>query len=320
MKINDLYESDNEETVDYWVSKIKKSPFYHNVLNPQLKKLKEFDPEILNHDFTDEHFHNYVIENLQTLYHGTRRVDETVTEITLREREAPLDTSLLVHNTVNKMAKEKFGINIRNGMFASQDALVTKSYGATTMLIPLGDYRIFYTPGVTDFTDKYRVAAHNDFGADMIFNIIDQVSHEANEQKLLRKLSLSYGSVDDNEFVMRLFENVPEYKYYDSFDDIFKTIVGVASENIRGTAKLYDIDINDEQVKKISRWVEETVKVEIDQLIDNLKQYVDSIVETKNLDDIYKDEEIIVWFDKALIVLTSSSDGIGIIKQLLKDA
>ena len=45
------------------------------------------------------------------------------------------------------------------------------------------------------------------------------------------------------------------------------------------------------------------------------------------IEDIYNanaitrhEAEIIIWFDKSLIALTSSWDDIGIIKQLLKDA
>lgn len=317
MKINDLYESDNEETVTSAASRIQKSPYYSKVLKPQLEKLKKYDPNILTHDYDDEYFHRYMFENLIAIYHGTKRVDQAITEITQKERDLPLDTSDLVHDTVNKMANKKLGMNVRNGMFGTLNAQAASAYGKVTMLIPLGDYKIFYCPDIKDFTDQLQVAGHNDFGAGMIYNLVDIVAREAYEQRLLYKLGLVSESIDV-DFFMTMFESIPEHITYKSFDDIFNVMLEAVTKNIKDAARVYNLNIDNAAEKKIVDWAKDAIQDTINEKVNRLQQYVNNMVVTQTIDDI-SDEELILWFDKAYLLLTSRRETIDVIKKLLEE-
>lgn len=99
------------------------------------------------------------------LYHNTMKFKEPYHKVSIsidRDRK-PVDTSEYIHNLTNKYALERFGVKVRNGLFAFNNNKKFEYYGTNQYtLLPLNNnYRIFYNPKVWDFTLAYTEEEEN---------------------------------------------------------------------------------------------------------------------------------------------------------------
>lgn len=65
----------------------------------------------------------------------------------------PKNTPLELHDTINNVAYDKFGVLIRNGLFATTKIKEATEYGTVYRIFPTEDnYTVFTNPNVSDLT------------------------------------------------------------------------------------------------------------------------------------------------------------------------
>lgn len=67
---------------------------------------------------------------------------------------APKDTSIHVHDYINKYFMQHHGAPFRNAIFATSDWDATEHYGETYVLFPIGPLKYLWSPVVTDLYDS----------------------------------------------------------------------------------------------------------------------------------------------------------------------
>lgn len=91
------------------------------------------------------------------LMRGSRNEIES-TKIAFKESRPPKDTWKPFHETVNRLAEEKVGYAVRNGMLATNDLEQTGIYGSNVYhVVPTNGFKVYYNPNVRDMTAHYDV-------------------------------------------------------------------------------------------------------------------------------------------------------------------
>lgn len=71
---------------------------------------------------------------------------------TVRKDRTPRDTPKHVHNYVDELFYDEFGIRARsNTLFCSMDAHAVKTYGDPYLIFPIGQYKLIWSPEISDF-------------------------------------------------------------------------------------------------------------------------------------------------------------------------
>lgn len=96
------------------------------------------------------------------LYHGSTKRLDSGTKLNFRFRDKSKDTALIINAVVNDHLVQEYGLPIRNLLYTTQDASVASGYGELCIVIPAGNYNLYYSDGVGDFTDHFGVSG-NDF-------------------------------------------------------------------------------------------------------------------------------------------------------------
>lgn len=114
------------------------------------KRVELFDTIIASKYFNDNIL-PYIINGITPpqLVHGSYKLEPRKI-VNMNRREKPVDTSMIIHNLVNQESEKKFGVKIRNLLFASQDPEVAERYGTSHTLIPLEDDYAFYYSDIVD--------------------------------------------------------------------------------------------------------------------------------------------------------------------------
>ena len=165
------------------------------------------------------------------------------------------------------LSKEKFNVPIRNLIFADKSIVVASEYGNPYVLFPLGDYRLFYSEGVKDFTARYNT------DTDVTFSIINEIllkyrddyddmvmeslsdtfeTYELDYQnmktfdkslkKMIRKMAAEYFKDPDNtDNVKQSDIKILEKRFYESAKEIFKQFSNYVKQ-IETTKSMHDID------------------------------------------------------------------------------
>lgn len=127
MRIRDIIHEGSSNDIEGYKDMVKKTPYYKNVLKPELERyVRDKINEPIENIPESKLIHGFK-QYCRVLYHGTPTGD-TFTRVTFKERKVPKDTSLVAHEYINKLAKEKFGVPVRNGMFATIDYDLTSVY------------------------------------------------------------------------------------------------------------------------------------------------------------------------------------------------
>lgn len=118
----------------------------------------EIDDTIVKQIISTDYFKDSLKSSIW-LYHNTKKFKEPYhkVSITIDRDRKPVDTREDIHNLTNKYALERFGVKVRNGLFAFNKNTKFQYYGTNQyVLLPLNNnYRIFYNPKVWDFTLAY---------------------------------------------------------------------------------------------------------------------------------------------------------------------
>ena len=136
---------------------------------------------IISSKFFNDNILPYIIRNRMPpeLIHGTYKMEPRKI-INISQREKPVDTSKIIHDLVNKESIEKFGVPIRNLLFASQSAEVSENYGSTITLVPLDDdYQFYYSDIVSDmYTSSNGIFSFSDHNKKRGRAVLDAVNSD----------------------------------------------------------------------------------------------------------------------------------------------
>lgn len=133
MRINDLLFENNETITDGQVKEIFSQPFFKN--NGYEKLLK----------------------------HYTKNLESNISLWKNRKRAYPKDSYSVFHDYINKLSKEKFGIEIRSDtlftLSVNLEPLITfpDNFNDVILVVPKGEYKLFYNPLVDDMTMFYKL-------------------------------------------------------------------------------------------------------------------------------------------------------------------
>lgn len=85
-------------------------------------------------------------------YHGTRNATDEIQEVPFKLRTKPKDTNRFLHDAINELSTDQFGIPIRNLLFAYIDKRLGSIYGNVFVIIPKGDFKVYFHPDINDMT------------------------------------------------------------------------------------------------------------------------------------------------------------------------
>lgn len=164
------------------------------------------------------------------LYHSSNSLIPDGTLVPFRLRDMPRDTSLKIHDAVNTLTVEKFGVPVRNLLFTYRNKDKSEGYGAHIYeIIPNGNnFKFYYAEYVDDFTDHSRDAFEKmDIGA--YFNKMHPDAElEMRDQALYLDLAVKRALNGEREFVgkkvLQFLETGGLSKYIDSVFEIAELV------------------------------------------------------------------------------------------------
>jgi len=275
MLIKHLLEDDNQENYRKIIERIAESKYFNEMYGMQLKTIKPEDLENGN-----------LVNEFPNMYRGSYNYSTPYLVITpYSGNRIPLNTNVEIHKYVNMLSTEKFGVPIRNLIFADKKITTAAEYGNPYVLFPLGDYRLFYSENVKDFTEHYNTDIN------MILFIIDEV---------LLEFENTY-----DEMVMKsltdTFENYElDYKNQKTFDKSLKKLARkMASEYYNDPDGISNY--KQSVVKILERRFYEYGK----KIFKQFNNYVNSIEVTQSIHDI-DIEEIMIQADEIAAVSTEN--------------
>lgn len=305
MKIKDLFENDNNSHID-------------------IDKAADL---VLNSEYFKNN--NYELRSDKKLQHGS----DFLTNFSVKkivDREKSKDTKTFLHDIVNKLSKSKFGVNIRNKLFATTDMTTAKAYGSYVYtVIPLNDYNLYYSDSFEDFfNDQTTIIGTADLTRQLNKKIIELVLNQSiNDLHQFQKPKLSWRkfkkyikqtippdspSLNDLTMEHKIGFQLPVIdkilETYESNDKLYFTIVNTMVENIQKMfSNDFDIELSESQIHVIKNHInaitDEFIEYVKQKVISNIKEnYIDKIKVTKSIDDIPKYTEIMVDGDEALFI------------------
>lgn len=93
------------------------------------------------------------------LYRSTKALlppnDYDIRHSRLDDGRTPRDTPEDIHYELNYEFNEKFGWNVRDGIFASSNYIDIQVYGVPKVFMPIGEYEFVWSPTIKDLYTKY---------------------------------------------------------------------------------------------------------------------------------------------------------------------
>lgn len=103
--------------------------------------------------------------NYEFLYSGRISAYEKFNKKKIRKRRKPRDTSIEVHNMLNKAFKERFGVKARSeGFFITNNPHDVTKYGEPHYVFPVGNYKLIYSYNVMDLYMHLKHEYAREFG------------------------------------------------------------------------------------------------------------------------------------------------------------
>lgn len=326
MKIKNLLgEESSSPDIEKYKNIIKNTEYYRHVLKPEIDRYINDNKPSLDSEGAFKWISKFK-DYSRILYHGTTK-RTSVDIISFKERENPKDTVTVVHKYVNKLASEVYNVNVRNGMFASIERDMVGAYGSENLLIPLGNYSVYFVPNVSDFTDEHRVSYHDEFDASMFDRILDSVFEDIENQESeistrIRNGDYESDSMNVEDFLIEIslvkndLQNIRDIYMKDdslTFDGIYDEVEHITNEAL-GNLKKYSMfrDVFKDTILQ-------STKSEINSIKSELDTYMTHMTKTTSLDNI-RYEELMVWFDRAILLNTNDSKGLQVLSELIIEA
>ena len=284
MKIKDILKEDENELDVTLLQKIIDSRFFKLNWKPIIDQLRN-----------EQNKTSYVVlpdkDTLPALYHGGKLLHNEVNMI--KYRNTTLDTPKLIHNTINQLSEKKFGVPIRNMMFSTKVESRSAEYGKTFLVIPLEeDYQFYYSDRVDDLYTSpllFNQFRYNDTLSD-IFEIAFKKINYKYSMKFINFITdnIDQSGILYNAFKLRnlkSFDEISEYLNKESIKSVEDELKFLLSNNEEIDNDPPDIDFFN--LAKIM--LQELVNHRKKWIMENAKQYVDSIESTQYLNDIAPD-------------------------------
>lgn len=269
------------------------------------------------------------------LAHGTTTKIDSYELITNKKDRDPANTALYVHNFINKLAKEKFGINVRSEtVFAYPKRIekqvldnpaFTNTY-SLYVLVPKGDYKMFYNKAIYDMTVDYRLfpitivdntlATFEDFCGTKVSNALKNIINHQTDITIK----------DYDEAKERIWENFKldfktlligfrlpmKIKSLSSFDDFNEVVMNIFHKVIKDQniqkfefpidGKVYQIDYTQELFKAVQEAFQKAVIDVMGDLKNKLEGYVHGLRETDSIDTDWPKSEYMVYCDEFWLI------------------
>lgn len=220
------------------------------------------------------------------LYRGMSCSSDDIQFISFKFRDKPRNTNIRLHDAINKESVDKFGIPIRNLMFAYSIPKPTVTYGSTHIIVPKGKFTLYVNPNVFDMT--------NDFARSILSNfesIKDDVFNE-----LLNK---DYGAKYNTDYDFKsLFNELRK----EDFNELQSPVTYIIDQVEEASIPFNNSDVADYLELDIRKTVS---KHSMDMVVNNADKYVNSVIEVDSENDIdwSKNPEIMVYAPNGFYVV-----------------
>lgn len=252
MKINKLLESTPNK-----FEHILNTKYFNTFIKP---KFDEIPSDFFDEDEASDHyemaFNKFSLRDV-VLLHGTRiNAYETGQKIPISPRKYPTDTAFIAHKYTNLVSQEKFGVGIRDLMFATKSLTTSNDYGKSNgnifITIPSDDYKFYYSD---QYEDYYLDFLKENFGvrsiiSDMLYEMYSYIVEITGELKEVLAPSIQEYSDTNNQKVENVWQML-----YSEFEgsisqrfkaDIHTQFLNDTMSNLLGKAKAYNERIYDE--------------------------------------------------------------------------
>lgn len=176
-----------------------------------------------------------------TLYRGTENPPPETVFQKFRFRNKSVDTPFGIHQSINEEAEKKFGLPIRNLLFAYSHDIDTRSYGSPTIILPVGEFRLFAHKNTFDMTIENDLdLPHYNFYFEMFKKVVENLSDgefplsDFEKEKLVERYNQNinkHGNDIDVMFTWYIWERMSQHDMEDS-DDVFQRLRNVVTEQI----------------------------------------------------------------------------------------
>jgi len=168
--------------------------------------------DILNENQNNEQLFN-AVKDFQhkypdfTLYHGTGGNVDPYTLNKFHFRKGSKDTPQIINAIANQILKQSYGLPIRDLFYATQDHNTADAYGVLKVVVPVGDYTLYYAEGVEDFTAQFNAEDMPAFVADQIIDEIEELDDDITSEEL-------------NDVVSKYNREIFKIEYCRSLDEV----------------------------------------------------------------------------------------------------
>lgn len=198
------------------------------------------------------------------IYHGTRRLKAGIHKQILRTK--PKSTYRPIHNSLSKLSKEKFGIDVRALTFCTMVKRNVKPYGKAFELLPIGNYRVFVVDGTWDMT--------------MINSFLHQGYEDGIMNILEKHLDIVSYSLKDlvQSFLLGLDMNQHETTWMEAGNELIELFI----EHQKEDSPMDELSDEDEAI------VQE-IKAFFQRIEKKIRDYIDQVKEVKHANEIEKE-------------------------------
>jgi len=304
----EIYKQVNEDkgvlTSEIVARNIYNSPYF-SYIEDKIEQInanvRNYDPKVQNQG---DIIKKFVYDNF--LFHGTETLMGDIKYLEFRERTEPKDTNVFIHNYINNLSKKKYGVNVRNGMFVTTQVKSAKSYGSPYIIFPLGEYKIFYSLGVTDFTDGFSAASHGEFGGHFTSYILDNMAYAMGENNTFKN------NVEDSVYgFFGYVTSVLDDEQFKTFKEFKQRVIEECEEYLK------EVISNHDNFDRVLNSIKRTLGTIINNYMGNIKRYVDKIEETQDPSDLKK-YEAMLFFKHAYAIDYQSEFMVDVFLELIE--
>jgi len=279
---------------------------------------------IIETKYFNENILPYITHNTipPQLVHGSYNMDVNRV-ITIHERKGPTDSAKIIHQIVNEESEKKFGVKIRNMIFATQSPEASENYGSLRTLIPLDDdYALYYNDIISDmYSDSngvFEFSKYREKRSDIIMEALKSPKGVELQKAIYNKLTggtltnmiLSYitpytksisfydGNLEDNIYPMDSLEEMKDVSNWQHVRKNIDKYIVMSMKSLIINEGIYDIeDINmryaSNEIIELSNYlIENLIPSDIKELELRAYLYVSDVKKTSNLHEIPESHEI----------------------------
>lgn len=191
-----------------------------------------------------------------TLYRGTENPPPETAFQKFRFRNKPVDTPLGIHEAINAESEKTFGLPIRNLLFGYGDAIHTRGYGSPTIILPVGEFRLFAHKTTFDMTIENDFdLPQRDFFENIFKKVVDRLVDgefplsNFEKEKLVERYKQNinkHGNDIDVMFTWYIWERMSQYTMDDSnalFQKLRNVVTGQIAKSYQEFARDYISDV-----------------------------------------------------------------------------